>query len=413
MPFRPGFNARTRVHEYGGGAYTVRDGVLIFSNFSDTRLYRVDGDDAPRPITPEGALRYADMIFDPDRARLIAVREDHSGDGEAVNTIVALDPNGDESGGMVLTSGADFYSNPRLSPDGRRLAWLQWNHPNMPWDGSELWVGEIGEDGMVSSSELIAGGPQESIFQPEWAPDGTLYFVSDRTGWWNLYRRSGDGDEAVAPMEAEFGLPQWVFGMATYAFLDPRTILATYTRDGTWHLVTIDTESGRAHPDRDAVHRDRRSVRGRRLMRSWSAASPTLPTAIVRYDPASGNIRDAQAIARRRDRPRLSVDSQRRSSSRPRTASRRTPSSICRGTRTSPRRRVSCRRCSCRATADRPARTSTALSLPLQYWTSRGFAVLDVNYGGSTGYGRPYRQRLNDAWGIVDVDDHVNGAQAI
>src|SRR5918993_1510160 len=122
-----GFNARTRVHEYGGGAYTVRDGVLIFANFSDTRLYRVDGSGPPRPITPEGALRYADVIFDPDRARLIAVREDHSGEGEAVNTLVALDPNGDESGGMVLTSGADFYSNPRLSPDGRRLAWLQWN----------------------------------------------------------------------------------------------------------------------------------------------------------------------------------------------------------------------------------------------------------------------------------------------
>ena len=260
-----GFNARTRVHEYGGGAYTVRDGVLIFANFADTRLYRVDGNDPPRPITPEGALRYADVIFDPDRARLIAVREDHSGDGEAVNTIVALDPDGDESGGMVLTSGADFYSNPRLSPDGRRLAWLQWNHPNMPWDGSELWVGEIGEDGTITSSELIAGGPQESIFQPEWAPDGTLYFVSDRTGWWNLYRRSGDRDEAVAPMEAEFGLPQWVFGMATYAFLDPRTILATYTRDGTWHLVTIDTASGRLTPSRESVHRDRRAVRGRWL----------------------------------------------------------------------------------------------------------------------------------------------------
>ena len=118
---------------------------------------------------------------------------------------------------------------------------------------------------MIASSELIAGGPQESIFQPEWAPDGTLYFVSDRTGWWNLYRRSGDGDEAVAPLEAEFGVPQWVFGMATYAFLDPRTILATYTRDGTWHLVTIDTALRPAHPNRESVHRDRRAVRGRRL----------------------------------------------------------------------------------------------------------------------------------------------------
>src|SRR5215213_2492637 len=244
-----GFNARTRVHEYGGGAYTVRDGALIFANFADTRLYRVDGDDRPRPITPEGALRYADVIFDPERARLIAVREDHSGDGEAVNTIVALDPDGDESGGMVLTSGADFYSNPRLSPDGRRLAWLQWNHPNMPWDGSELWVGEIGEDGTVTSSELIAGGPDESIFQPEWAPDGTLYFVSDRTGWWNLYRRtSDDGNEAVAPMEAEFGVPQWVFGQSTYGFASNDRIVCAYDQRGIWQLASLDTANGRFDP---------------------------------------------------------------------------------------------------------------------------------------------------------------------
>ena len=156
----------------------------------------------------------------------------------------------------------------------------------MPWDGSELWVGEIGEDGMVSSSELIAGSPQESIFQPEWAPDGTLYFVSDRTGWWNLYRRSGDGDEAVAPMEAEFGLPQWVFGMATYAFLDPRTILATYTRDGTWHLVTIDTKSAGSPIEAPFTEIDDPfAADGVAVL---VGGSPTLPTAIVRYDQTSG-----------------------------------------------------------------------------------------------------------------------------
>jgi dipeptidyl aminopeptidase/acylaminoacyl peptidase len=411
-----GFNARTRVHEYGGGAYTVRDGVLIFANFADTRLYRVDGDDPPRAITPEGALRYADVIFDPDRARLIAIREDHSGDAEAVNTIVALDPDGDESGGMVLTSGADFYSNPRLSPDRRRLAWLQWNHPNMPWDGSELWVGEIGEDGTVISSELIVGGLQESIFQPEWAPDGTLYFVSDRTGWWNLYCRSGGGDEAVAPMDAEFGLPQWVFGMATYGFLDPGTILATYTRDGTWHLVTIDTASGRLTPiENPFTEIDAPFAAGGSAV--LVAGSPTLATAVVRYDPVSGTF---ETLKRSLETLKRSLETE----IDPGYLSIPTPVEFPTGNGltahgflylprnkdfTAPEGELP--PLLVESHGGPTGATSTALSLPLQFWTSRGFAVLDVNYGGSTGYGRPYRQRLNDAWGVVDVDDHVNGAR--
>jgi dipeptidyl aminopeptidase/acylaminoacyl peptidase len=404
-----GFNARTRVHEYGGGAYTVRDGVLIFANFVDTRLYRVDGNDQPRPITPAGALRYADVIFDSDRARLIAVREDHSGDGEAVNTIVALEPEGDESGGMVLASGADFYSNPRLSPDGRQLAWLQWNHPNMPWDGSELWVAEIGEDGMVASSELIAGGPQESIFQPEWAPDGTLYFVSDRTGWWNLYRRSGDSDEAVVPMEAEFGLPQWVFGMATYAFLEPRTILATYTRDGSWHLVTIDTESGQLTPIENPFTEidEPFAASGSAVM---IAGSPTLATAAVRYDSSSGTFETLKrSLEVEIDPGYLSV---------PEPVEFPTENGLtAHGFLYLPQNKDYVAPESelppllVQSHGGPTSGTSTALSLPNQFWTSRGFAILDVNYGGSTGYGRPYRQRLNDAWGIVDVDDHVNGAR--
>ena len=215
-----GFNARTRVHEYGGGAYTVRAGVLIFANFADTRLYRVDGNDAPRPITPKARCATPTDLRSEPRAAHRRTRGPF-GDGEAVQYHRRARPERrrERRYDPHLRCGLLFQS--RLSPDGQRLAWLQWNHPNMPWDGSELWVGEIGEDGMVSSSELLAGSPQESIFQPEWASDGTLYFVSDRTGWWNLYRRSGAGDEAVAPMEAEFGLPQWVFGMATYAFPRP------------------------------------------------------------------------------------------------------------------------------------------------------------------------------------------------
>ena len=404
-----GFNARTRVHEYGGGAYTVRDGVLIFSNFYDTRLYRVDGDGPPRPITPEGALRYADAIFDPDRGRLIAVREDHSGAGEAVNSIVALDPNGDESGGMILAAGADFYSSPRLSPDGRRLSWLQWNHPNMPWDGSELWVGEIGEDGTLVSLELTAGGPEESIFQPEWAPDGTLYFVSDRTGWWNLYRRPGETDEAVVPMEAELGLPQWVFGMATYAFLDPRTLLATYTRDGSWHLMTIDTDSSKVTPvETSFTEISEPFAAGGSAV--FVGGSPSQPTAIVRYDAATGQLETLKrSLDAEIDPDYLSI---------PEPIEFPTEN----GLTAHAFLYLPTNRDFTAPEGEKPpllvqshggptGATSTALSLPIQFWTSRGFAVLDVNYGGSTGYGRPYRQRLNDTWGIVDVDDHVNGAR--
>jgi len=406
-----GFNARTRVHEYGGGAYTVQDGVLIFANFADTRLYRVDGEKPPRPITPAGKLRYADVNFDPHRGRLIAVREDHSGAGEAVNSIAALDLEGDERGGEILASGADFYSNPRLSPDGRQLAWLQWNHPNMPWDGCELWVAEVAEDGSLASATRVAGGPEESIFQPEWSPDGTLYFVSDRTGWWNLYRRRGEADEPVAPMEAEFGLPQWVFGMATYAFLDASTLLATYTRDGRWRLGTIDTQSqrGEVSPIETPFTEidEPFAEQGSAVM---IGAGPALAAAVVRYDPARGGFETIKrALDTEIDSGYLSIPEPVEFPTEggltahaflylPRNQDFSAPDGEL------PPLLV-------QSHGGPTGATSTSLNLGTQFWTSRGFAVLDVNYGGSTGYGRPYRQRLNDAWGIVDVDDHVNGAR--
>jgi dipeptidyl aminopeptidase/acylaminoacyl peptidase len=406
-----GFNVRTRVHEYGGGAYAVRDGVLIFAHFVDTRLYRSDEGGDPRPITPAAALRYADFVFDPDRDRLIAVREDHRAEGEAVNTIVALDLDGDEDGGTVLASGADFYANPRLSPDGSRLAWLQWNHPNMPWDGCELWVGEIGADGTLASSTRIAGGAEESIFQPEWSPAGELFFVSDRTGWWNLYRRleGTDRDEALAPMDAEFGMPAWVFGMSTYAFLDPRTILATFTRDGFWHLATIDVDASKVTIVESPFTEigDPVAADGKALFVGGSA---TIPSSIVRYDPSTGAF---ETLKRSLD---LAIDP----------GYLAVPQPIefpTEGGRTAHAFLYLPRNADFAAPAGElppllvqshggpTGATSTAMSLPMQFWTSRGFAVLDVNYGGSTGYGRPYRQRLRDAWGIVDVADHVNGAK--
>src|ERR1044072_1870285 len=202
-----GFNARTRVHEYGGGDVGVRDGVIYFTNFADQRVYRQRTETAPQALTPEGKFRYRDPFIDQRSGLLFAVREDHSDESrEAVNTIVTLDLDGagNEEGGRVLVSGADFYSTPRLSPDGSRLAWLSWNHPNMPWDRSELWGGGLVETGALTSKRLVAGGPEESIFQPEWSPSGVLYFVSDGSNWWNIYRLGeDDAAEPMHEMEAE------------------------------------------------------------------------------------------------------------------------------------------------------------------------------------------------------------------
>ena len=242
------FNVRSRVHEYGGGSYTVSDGTLYFSNFTDQRLYRHKAGGTPEPITPTAPLRFADSIVDQARGRLICVREDHSNEGEAINTLVSVPLDGDNTGGTVLTSGNDFYSSPRLSPDGSYLAWLTWNHPNMPWDGTELWVAHVGSNGTLSDANRVAGNIDESICQPEWSPDGLLYFVSDRTGWWNLYRWQDERIEALCPMEAEFSEPQWQFGLSTYSIPSANEIICKYTRAGNDYLARLDTTTGTLTP---------------------------------------------------------------------------------------------------------------------------------------------------------------------
>ena len=215
------FNVRTRVHEYGGRCYAIANGRLYFSNFSDQRLYLQEPGGQPHPFTPQAELRYADPLIDLGRGRLICVREDHTKPGEeAANTLVSISLE-DGADQMLLASGNDFYASPRLSPDGSRLAWLTWNHPNLPWDGTELWVGKLRQDGSLEGAECVAGGTDVSIFQPQWSPDGRLYYVSDQTGWWNLYRWEGGRSVAVYPMQAEFGTPQWVFGMSLYGFASP------------------------------------------------------------------------------------------------------------------------------------------------------------------------------------------------
>ncbi|MFP6766360.1 MAG: hypothetical protein VB858_22210, partial [Planctomycetaceae bacterium] len=236
-----GFNARTRVHEYGGGQFLVRNGIVWSSNYDDQRLYRIEPGEEPVPLTPDRDLRFADGVLDERRRRIYAIREDHTGAGEAINSIVALDADQAGSGGELLASGCDFYSDPRLSPDGNSLAWLQWDHPNMPWDGTELHLAQFDQAGVRTDSIRVAGGPEESVLQPKWSPDGTLYFISDRSGWWNLYRLAGGVVEAVSPEASEFAGPSWVFRLSSYDFETADTLLCVYSEAGQVRLTRLKT----------------------------------------------------------------------------------------------------------------------------------------------------------------------------
>src|SRR2546425_4367751 len=284
-----GFNARTRVHEYGGGDYVVQEGVVYFSNFADQQLYRVAQDQPPELTShdcDDARVRYADYVLDKSRQRLICVREDHrANEREPANELVAIPLTGGES--RVLVSGNDFYSSPRVSHDGSRLAWLTWNHPNMPWDGCELWVGEFDRDGSITNARMVAGDKEESIFQPEWSPDGQLFFVSDRTGWWNIYREGPDGSsEIVCEASAEFGAPQWIFGLSTYSFSSSEKIVCAFVERGIWQLGEIDVASRTlARIDTPYTEISFMSANAGRAV--FRAGSTTEPLAIVDFDLAA------------------------------------------------------------------------------------------------------------------------------
>jgi hypothetical protein len=292
-----GFDVRSRVHEYGGAAMAVHQGDVYFANFADQRLYLQPGGGPPGVLTPAGYF-YADLRVDPSRNRLLAVREDHrQGDAEPRAAIVAVPAagSGGDHPGVVLVTGADFYSDPVVSPDGGVLAWLEWNHPNMPWDGTTLWAAPIESDGAIGPRRQIAGGDDESVFQPEWSPDGVLHFVSDRTGWWNLYRLRGRADVATAapptieplhPMAAEFGKPQWTFSMVTYAFAGARRIAASYVQDGRWKLGFIETDPVRWEPV-DSTMDVIEGLRADQRALYFIGGSPTRPLAVVRMTLAA------------------------------------------------------------------------------------------------------------------------------
>lgn len=419
------WNARTRVHEYGGRSYLVAGDAVYFVQFDDQQIYRVrlsgEAASAPEPVTATPGMRYADLAFDTPRARLLCVREDHTAGGEPVNTLVAVPLSGAAGARagspagpgdvQVLAAGNDFYASIALSPDGRHVAYLTWNHPNMPWDGTELWLAEFSDDGGLVNARLVAGGRSESIFQPMFAPDGRLYFVSDRTGWWNLYRWDDAAGRAqpLCEMEAEFGVPQWVFGQTTYGFADERTLVCCYNENGLWTMATLRLDTGELTPlPLPFTHLANPVVQGPTV--ACVAASAVHPASVVRVDLETGT----HEVLRKS--VEASVDP----------AYLSTPEAI---TFPSAEGRVAHafyyapkNRDFVAPEGEKPpllvlshggptSATSSAFDLEIQYWTSRGIAVLDVNYGGSTGYGRAYRDLLKGRWGIVDVEDCAAGAR--
>ena len=415
----PDTNVRTRVHEYGGGAYAVSDGVVYYVNFADQRIYR-NG----QALTPPGDWFYADLIVDTQRQHLICVREDHTQKGaEPVNTIVSVSLEPAKAGPhdiKVLASGYDFYSTPRLSPDGSKLAWLSWRHPNMPWDGTELWVADVDASGGLVNSFRAAGGETESIYQPGWSPDGTLYYVSDRTGWWNIYRTTNGPNAQNDPNDpnvtndpnvpgAEFGRPQWACGTSTWAFAGPSRLVVSYMRAGRWHLATIDLATGTlANLAEDLQPHESFAATSTHAV--VVAGSSTKPDAIVRVDLASGAV---ETIRLASSQP---LDAAYISMAEP--IEFPTDNGLTAHAFYYP----PCNQDFVAPAGEEPplivishgGPTSAAkptYDLQIQYWTTRGFAVADVNYGGSSGYGRAYRQRLNGQWGIVDVVDVINAAR--
>ncbi len=405
-----GFDVRTKVHEYGGGSLLVADSMVFFSNFTDQRLYRQELEGEPVAITEDtgGRHRYADGRLTPDGGHLVYVRERHEDDG-VVNELVAFPPDG-SAAPRVIVSGRDFYAAPRLSTDGTRLAWLSWDLPWMPWDGCELWVAQLAPDASLSRARKVAGtDAEESILQPGWSPGGELHFLSDRSGWWNLYRE-GDADSLCA-MPAEFGWPHWVFGRSSYAFLDDGRIACLYDQAGRQHVGVLDPQTGELI-DLDlpytAIDSPYIIADGPKL--AFIAGGPSTPNQLVTLDFASRSVdvvRESEAVA---VDPGFLCE--------PRSIEFPTEGGlIAHAIYYPPANRDAVAPVGERAplivmSHGGPTSSRTpAFDLSKQFWTSRGFAVVDVNYGGSTGYGRAYRMRLNGTWGVTDTSDCINAAQ--
>ncbi|MCA1781056.1 MAG: LpqB family beta-propeller domain-containing protein [Intrasporangiaceae bacterium] len=408
------WNVRSRVHEYGGGAYAVGDGLLVFSDFATNRLYRVSTRERPTPyeptaITPEMAVRFGGLVL--HERHVYAVREDHRADGEPDNELVRLEVDGpDEDGGLVLATGSDFVSRPAVSPDGTEIAWIAWDHPNMPWDSTRLMVADLTHDG-IEHPRVVAGGEGISVAQPAFSRDGTLWFVSDESGFWNLHRRDGGTTRAVHTLGADIAAPQWLLGFVDYALREDGTVLIRRWVGETAHLGVLDPATGDLVDVEDegtmfdhlqAVGSD---IAFRRLLSDRppevvrgpvdgggrevvAVSSPTVPDPEYVSLPetwtwTNSSGEEVHGLLYRPRNPRFTAPEE------------ELPPLLV------------------NVHGGPTSRAEAAYAAMTQFWTTRGFAVLDVNHGGSTGYGRAYRERLRGQWGVVDIDDCVTGAASL
>tara|TARA_A100001037_G_scaffold47334_1_gene38942 strand:+ start:31964 stop:33922 length:1959 start_codon:yes stop_codon:yes gene_type:complete len=405
------FSVRSRVHEYGGGSVCVNEGFSYFVNNKDQLIYKQFANNEPKQVSEKKNRRYSDLVFDKHRDHIISVRESHvNSENEPLNEIVFIDIN-NASNEKVIVSGNDFYSNPRISPDGKSMSWISWDHPNMPWDGNELWIADLDSEGILFNERRIISD-QESVFQPEWSPNGILYFVSDRNGWWNLFRYNKNQIEIVLEEKAEFGSPMWVFGMSNYVFATSDLIISQYTKNGYWYIGKIDLknntleniELGEMYDmsrGNIEIYRDKIYFAGGSVSKVFSIFEldintktlKTLKTSML-LDISLSYISEPESITFKTSEgsnshaffyPPCSMDYVPNANEKPPLIV------ILHGGPT--------------------GAASITLNMEVQFWTSRGFSVLDVNYRGSTGYGTEYRKALNGKWGIVDVEDCINGVQ--
>jgi dipeptidyl aminopeptidase/acylaminoacyl peptidase len=416
----PGFYTRNTVHEYGGGSYTVAGDAVVFSNFADQRVYLSRQGKEPKPLTPaDSKLKFADHLFDAKRNRVICVGEEHAAAGGAAqveNFLAAIKLNG--KGWQRLEVGCDFYANPRLSQDGKWLAWISWNHPNMPWDGTKLWVARVDAQGALKDKRKVAGGPDESVMEPRWSKDGrTLYYVSDRSDWWNIYAAEVEALEkphiCLKAMDAEFGGPLWVFGTSSYTVLDDGRLACLYNRGGLWNLALISTkqknpalhfrtielknENGVPYTNLSGI-----TAKGRTL--AFLAGSSASPSTLVEFSLAIRRIRVVKKAST------MAIDpgyvSKPEAIEVPTTGGGKTYALFY-----APHNRdfegLPNERPPLVVLSHGGPTTSvqSGFSFLIQFYTSRGFAVADVNYRGSTGCGRAYRNLLRGQWGVVDWQD--------
>lgn len=399
------YNVRSRVHEYGGTPFLVVDGTLYFSNFTDQALYEQKSDAAPKRITVSEGLRYADCAYDAKHNRLLCVREDHRGEGEAVNAVVAIDLSGEPNDGNILWQQSDFVGYPRISPSGEHLTWISWDHPNMPWDRVSLWLATVAADGTLSEPVNLNAGVSESVLQPTWAENGTLYFLTDRSGWWNMHRYVDGKIEAVHEMPAELGGPLWSLGSKFYHLLSEQKALIEFGSAEGVSLGLLDLNTGTTQPI-DLPYVGYGALVSSSESAYFVAGTHDGPTQIVALNldtkmdtvihetgeraVAPGYLSIAEAITF----PTAGGGRAYGYYYPPTNADYAAPNDelpplmvLMHGGPT--------------------GATSPVFSLAKQYWTSRGFAIVDVNYRGSTGYGREFRQALNGQWGIVDLEDAV------